>query len=149
MRVVIQRVLQAQVEVSGQVVGRIERGLLVFFSVGRADTDADLEFIVDKLVHLRIFADENGKMNRSVQDVGGAILLISQFTLHGDCRRGRRPGFEQAAAPDRAERYYRAAVEAIRRYNVPCQTGVFAAHMQVSSVNDGPVTFLLDSGRLF
>lgn len=149
MRVVIQRVTEAKVEVEGDIFGQIGMGLLVFLSVGKADTEQDLAFIVDKLVNLRCFADQNDKMNLSVQDVAGAILLISQFTLHGDCRKGRRPGFEQAGEPEKAKTFYDQAVERIRQQGVPCETGVFAAHMHVSSVNDGPVTFLLDSSKLF
>jgi D-tyrosyl-tRNA(Tyr) deacylase len=149
MRAVIQRVTQAQVEVEGKLSGQIYQGLLVFLSVGKGDTEQDLSYIVDKLVNLRCFADENDKMNLSVQDVNGAILLISQFTLHGDCRKGRRPGFDQAGEPKQAEKYYEQAAEMIRRQGVPCETGVFAAHMHVSSINDGPVTFLLDSTKLF
>jgi len=149
MRVVIQRVLQAKVEVEGDITGQIGKGLLVFLSVGKGDSDQDLSFIVDKLVNLRCFGDENDKMNLSVQDVAGAILLISQFTLHGDCRKGRRPGFDQAGAPEKANEYYEKAVEMIRQQGVLCETGVFAAHMHVSSINDGPVTFLLDSTKLF
>ena len=149
MRVVIQRVLQAKVEVEEDITGQIDKGLLVFLSVGKGDSQQDLSFIVDKLVNLRCFADENDKMNLSVQDVGGAILLISQFTLHGDCRKGRRPGFDQAGEPEKAKEYYEQAAEMIRQQGVPCETGVFAAHMHVSSINDGPVTFLLDSTKLF
>ena len=149
MRVVIQRVTQAKVEVEGDITGQIGRGLLVFLSVGKRDSQRDLEFVVDKLVNLRCFADQNDKMNLSVQDVAGAILLISQFTLHADCRKGRRPGFEQAGPPEKAKEYYEQAAERIRQQGVPCETGVFATHMHVSSVNDGPVTFLLDSTKLF
>ena len=149
MRVVIQRVSQAKVEVEGDTTGQIGKGLLVFLSVGKGDSQQDLTFIVDKLVNLRCFADENNKMNLSVQDVAGAILLISQFTLHGDCRKGRRPGFDQAGEPEKAKDYYEQAAEMIRRQGIPCETGVFAAHMYVSSINDGPVTFLLDSTKLF
>lgn len=146
---VIQRVTQAQVEVDGQITGQIDGGLLVFLSVGQGDTEADVQFMVDKLVNLRIFADENDKMNLSVRDVGGSILMISQFTLHGDCRKGRRPGFDQAADPDTARQLYELTVDLVRQQQLNCQTGVFAAHMHVSSLNDGPVTFLLDSTRLF
>ena len=149
MRVVIQRVTQAQVAVEGKITGQINQGLLVFLSVGKGDTQQDLSFIVDKLVNLRCFADENDKMNLSVQDVAGAILLISQFTLHGDCRKGRRPGFDQAGAPEKAKEYYGQAAEMIRQQGISCETGVFAAHMHVSNINDGPVTFLLDSTKLF
>ncbi|MHC4259061.1 MAG: D-aminoacyl-tRNA deacylase [Planctomycetota bacterium] len=149
MRAVIQRVLQAQVAVSGASVGRIERGLLVYLSVGKGDGENDAEFMAEKLANLRIFADEAGKMNRSVLDVEGAILLVSNFTLHGDCRKGRRPGFDAAAEPELAEQLYAKVGELIAGQGVPVEKGVFGEYMQVNSVNDGPVTFLLDSSRLF
>jgi len=135
--------------VSGQSVGKIDKGLLVFLGVGKGDTEADARFISDKLVNLRIFPDENGKMNRSVQDVGGAILLISQFTLHGDCRKGRRPGFDAAAEPELAERLYEKVIALIAEQGVPVEKGAFGEYMHITSINDGPVTFLLDSSRLF
>ena len=134
---------------SGQSVGKIDKGLLVFLGVGKGDTEADARFISDKLVNLRIFPDENGKMNRSVQDVGGAILLISQFTLHGDCRKGRRPGFDAAAEPALAEKLYEKVVALIAEQGVPVEKGAFGEYMHITSINDGPVTFLLDSSRLF
>jgi len=149
MRMVCQRVLEAQVTVNDQSVGKIGKGLLVFLGVGKGDTDKDAEFIAEKLVNLRIFADEAGKMNRSVQDVGGAILLISNFTLHGDCRKGRRPGFDAAAEPAVAEQLYEMVIALVARQGVPVEKGIFGAYMQVTSINDGPVTFLLDSTRLF
>ncbi len=149
MRAVIQRVLQAEVKVKEQSVGRIDKGLLVYLSVGEGDSLKDAEFMAEKLANLRIFADEVGKMNRSVLDVGGAILLVSNFTLHGDCRKGRRPGFDAAAGPELAEQLYEKVGELIAGQGVAVEKGVFGAYMQVSSVNDGPVTFLLDSGRLF
>ena len=149
MRVVIQRVLQAQVEVNSQQVGQIDKGLLVYLSVGKGDTIKDAEFMAEKLVNLRIFSDEAGKMNRSVLDVGGAILLVSNFTLHGDCRKGRRPGFDAAAEPKLAQQLYEKVIELIAEHGVAVEKGVFGEYMQVSSVNDGPVTFLLDSNRLF
>ncbi len=149
MRAVIQRVSHGQVEVDGQITGRIDRGLLVYLSVGNGDTVSDAQFIAEKLVNLRIFPDENDKMNLSVGDVGGSILLISQFTLHGDCRKGRRPGFDGAAEPVLARQLYEQTIELIKQQNVPVATGVFAAHMHVTSTNDGPVTFLLDSSRQF
>jgi len=149
MRAVIQRVLQADVKVEDQSVGRIDNGLLVYLSVGRGETLEDAEFIAEKLVNLRIFADEAGKMNRSVLDVGGAILLVSNFTLHGDCRKGRRPGFDAAAEPGLAEQLYEKAAELIAERGVIVEKGVFGGYMHVSSINDGPVTFLLDSSRLF
>ena len=149
MRAVIQRVLQAQVTVEGQQVGKIDRGLLVYLSVGKEDTVKDAQFMADKLVNLRIFADEAGKMNRSVLDVGGRILLVSNFTLHGDCRKGRRPSFDAAAEPKLAEQLYEKVADLIAEQGVAVEKGRFGEHMQVSSINDGPVTFLLDSSRLF
>jgi D-aminoacyl-tRNA deacylase len=149
MRIVVQRVSEAKVEVDGRTVGAIDRGLLVYLSVTHADTERDADFIADKIVNLRIFPDADGKMNLSVQDIAGQILLISQFTLHGDCRKGRRPAFDLAAPPDHARKLYELAIDLIRRQGVPVETGVFAAHMRVASLNDGPVTVLLDSSRLF
>ena len=145
MRAVIQRVLEACVEVNGEIVGRIGGGLLVYLSVGDGDTDKDAEFMADKLVNLRIFADDAGKMNRSVIDVGGEILLVSNFTLHGDCRKGRRPGFDAAAGPELAQQLYEKVIDLIAEQGVGVEKGIFAAHMHISSVNDGPVTFVLDS----
>ena len=149
MRAVIQRVLGAEVKVKEQSVGRIDKGLLVYLSVSKGDTLKDAEFMAEKLANLRIFADEAGKMNRSVLDVGGGILLVSNFTLHGDCRKGRRPGFDAAAEPELAEQLYEKVAGLITEQGVGVEKGVFGEYMQVSSVNDGPVTFLLDSGRLF
>ncbi len=149
MRMVCQRVLEAQVTVSGQCVGKIGRGLLVFLGVGKGDTDKDAEFIAEKLVNLRIFADQAGKMNLSVQDIDGSILLISQFTLHGDCRKGRRPGFDAAAEPAAAQQLYEQVIALVARQGLPVEKGIFGQYMQVTSINDGPVTFLLDSTRLF
>ena len=149
MRMVCQRVLQAQVSVDDKSVGQIDKGLLVYLSVGKADTVKDAQFMADKFVNLRSFADEAGKMNRSVLDVGGAILLVSNFTLHGDCRKGRRPSFDAAAGPALAEQLYEKVIELIAEQGVAVEKGVFGEYMQVSSVNDGPVTFLLDSSRLF
>ncbi len=149
MRAVIQRVLQAEVKVEGQQVGKIDKGLLVYLSVGKEDTVKDAQFMADKLVNLRIFADEAGKMNRSVLDVGGQILLVSNFTLHGDCRKGRRPGFDAAAEPALAQQLYEKVIELIAEQGVTVEKGTFGEYMHVSSINDGPVTFLLDSSRLF
>lgn len=149
MRFVCQRVSQAKVEVDGKVVGQIERGLLVYVGVGKGDTADDAKFIADKLVNLRIFADEAGKMNRSVIDIGGKILLISNFTLHGDCRKGRRPGFDAAADPTLADQLYEKVAELMVESGVPVEKGVFGGYMQVTSQNDGPVTFILDSTKLF
>ncbi len=149
MRTVIQRVLEAEVKVEGQQVGKIDNGLLVYLSVGKEDTINDAQFMADKLVNLRIFADEAGKMNRSVLDVGGQILLVSNFTLHGDCRKGRRPGFDAAAEPALAQQLYEKVAELIAEQDVAVEKGTFGEYMHVSSINDGPVTFLLDSSRLF
>ncbi len=149
MRTIIQRVLEAEVKVEGQQVGKIDKGLLVYLSVGKEDTVKDAQFMADKLVNLRIFADEAGKMNRSVLDVGGAILLVSNFTLHGDCRKGRRPSFDAAAEPALAQQLYEKVIDLIAERGIAVEKGAFGEYMQVSSTNDGPVTFLLDSSRLF
>ena len=149
MRAVIQRVLQAEVHVKTESVGKIDKGLLIYLSVGKGDSLKDAEFMAEKLVNLRIFADEAGKMNRSALDVAGKMLLVSNFTLHGDCRKGRRPGFDAAAKPEVAEQLYEKVGELITRQGVPVEKGLFGEYMQVSSINDGPVTFLLDSTRLF
>jgi D-tyrosyl-tRNA(Tyr) deacylase len=145
MRAVVQRVLQSRVEVNGQTVGQINEGLLVYLSVGRGDSIDDAGFIAEKLVNLRIFADGAGKMNRSVLDIGGAILLVSNFTLHGDCRKGRRPSFDGASEPAMAKELYEKTSELIVKQGVAVERGVFGEHMHISSINDGPVTFLLDS----
>ncbi len=149
MRFVCQRVLQAKVEVNSQTVGRIDKGLLVYLGIGKDDTIKDAEFIAEKLVNLRIFPDEDGKMNRNLLDVGGAILLVSNFTLHGDCRKGRRPGFDAAAQPQLARQLYEKVADLITEQGVSVEKGVFGEYMHVTSTNDGPVTFLLDSSRLF
>jgi D-tyrosyl-tRNA(Tyr) deacylase len=149
MRAVIQRVLQSLVEVNGQQISQIGKGLLVYLSVSRTDTLKDTQFMADKLINLRIFADEAGKMNRSLLDVGAGILLVSNFTLHGDCLKGRRPGFDAAADPKAAQQLYEKLINLIAEQGVTVEKGAFGEHMRVSSVNDGPVTFLLDSSRLF
>jgi D-tyrosyl-tRNA(Tyr) deacylase len=149
MRMVCQRVFQANVTVNNQPVGTIGKGLLVYLGVGKGDTVNDAQFMADKIVNLRIFADQAGKMNLSVQDVGGAILLISNFTLHGDCRKGRRPGFDAAAEPELAEQLYEKVAALIAAQGVLVEKGVFGEYMHVSSINDGPVTFILDSSKLF
>jgi D-tyrosyl-tRNA(Tyr) deacylase len=150
MRAVIQRVSRAQVTVDGQVTGAIDRGLLVLLGAGQGDTDADLAYVVDKVVNLRIFPDDEGKMNRSVLDLGGGVLAVSQFTLYGDVRKGRRPSFIDALEPVAAKALYEQALVALRAAGVArVEAGVFAADMRVELVNDGPVTILLDSKRAF
>ena len=144
MRVVIQRVLNASVEVDGKIVGQIGKGLLVYLSVGKGDAKSNAEFIADKITNLRVFSDENDKMNLSVRDIGGSILLVSNFTLHGDCRKGRRPGFDAAAEPAYANELYEYTVGLVRQQGIKVETGVFGALMKVSSINDGPVTFVID-----
>jgi D-aminoacyl-tRNA deacylase len=145
MKLVIQRVSEADVKVSGSTVGTIAAGLLVLVGVGRDDTEQDADYLLDKLLGLRIFPDENGKMNRNVAEAGGSLLVVSQFTLYGDCRRGRRPSFDGAAPPDRALALYEYFVGMARRGPVAVEAGVFQAAMQVQLVNDGPVTILMDS----
>lgn len=147
MKAVLQRVTRASVEVDGRIVGRIGAGLLVLLGVAKGDEERDLLYLVEKLHTLRIFADDQGKMNRSLVEVGGEVLLVSQFTLLGDTTKGRRPGFDRAAAPDEARTWYEQAVTRLRAGGVKVETGVFGAHMQVELLNDGPVTFLLDSRR--
>lgn len=149
MRAVVQRVSEASVSVDGQMVGQIERGLLVYLGVAVGDGPADIEYIVSKVRGLRIFEDADGKMNRSVEDVGGAVLMVSQFTLSGDVRNGRRPSFIGAEVPAVARGRYDETLAAMRATGLPVAAGVFQAHMHVASVNDGPVTILLDSSRLF
>lgn len=145
MRAVMQRVLQGRVEVNGQTISQIDKGILVYLSIGRGDDVGDAEFIADKLVNLRIFADEQGKMNLSLFDTGGAILLVSNFTLHGDCRKGRRPSFDGAGEPETAKELYEKVGELIAEKGVTIQRGLFGEHMHISSVNDGPVTLFLDT----
>lgn len=141
----MQRVQKASVSVDGNVVGAIDKGLLVFLGVGKDDTEKDLEFMVRKIPRLRVFEDEGGKMNLSVLDVGGAILCVSQFTLYGDCRRGLRPSFDEAAPPDMARYYYEEFIRRLKGEGIPVASGVFGAFMAVELVNDGPVTILLES----
>lgn len=148
MRAVVQRVDHASVTVEGKVTGSVQKGLMVLLGVADGDTPRDLAYIVDKVCGLRIFEDEAGKMNLSVKDVGGAILAVSQFTLCGDCRHGKRPSFSSAAKPEIANEYYEQFVAACRAGGVPVETGVFRAHMLVELVNNGPVTILLDSSRI-
>jgi len=149
MRAVVQRVSRAQVTVDGEITGRIGRGMLVLLGVGSSDTEADAEYLADKIAGLRIFEDENGKMNLAIADAGGEVLAVSQFTLYGDVRRGKRPSFDGAAPPQRARELYEIFVERIRAFGLICETGRFQEMMQVELVNEGPVTILLDSGKSF
>jgi len=149
MRAVIQRVSRAQVAVDGEVVGQIGPGLLVLLGVGRDDTEADAIYLAEKIAGLRIFADDHGKMNRNVQEAGGSVLAVSQFTLYGDVRRGKRPSFDEAAPPETARQLYEFFVEKARATGLRCETGQFQTMMQVELVNEGPVTILLDSRKNF
>ncbi len=148
MRACIQRVSEAQVTVAGEATGRIGRGLVVLLGVAAKDGPAEVEWLSEKLMHLRIFEDDEGKMNRSLVEVGGAMLVVSQFTLFGDCRKGRRPSFTEAAPPELAEQLYDAFVARLQTLGVEAATGVFRAHMDVSLVNDGPVTLWIDTADL-
>ena len=145
MRAVVQRVSGARVRIDGEVVGEVGRGLLVLLGVTHTDTDEHARWLADKVVGLRIFADDEGKMNRGVADVGGGVLVVSQFTLYGDCSKGRRPSFIDAAPPEIAVPRYEAFVNAIKALGVPTATGRFGAMMQVELVNDGPVTLIVDT----
>ncbi len=149
MRAVVQRVSRAQVTVADELTGAVNKGLLVLVGVTEGDTEKDAQYLADKVTGLRIFEDENGKMNLSVKDVGGKILSVSQFTLYGDCRKGKRPSFDKAARPEAANMLYEKFNELCRQQGVQVETGVFRSHMQVELVNDGPVTILLDSSKLF
>ncbi|MGZ4030754.1 MAG: D-aminoacyl-tRNA deacylase [Tumebacillaceae bacterium] len=149
MRVVVQRASRGKVTVEGQVTGEIGRGYVLLVGVTHEDTREDADYLVEKIANLRIFEDESGKMNLSLLDVGGAILSVSQFTLYGDCRKGRRPNFMDAARPDQANELYEYFNEKARSMGVQVETGVFGAMMDVELVNDGPVTLLLDSKRQF
>lgn len=146
MRVVLQRVSRAEVRIGGEVVGRIGRGLLVLLGVAKGDTVEDARWLAEKVVSLRVFNDDQGKMNRDLIEVNGSLLVVSQFTLHGDCRKGRRPSFVAAADPETAIPLYEAFVQAARALGVPVETGRFGAMMEVELVNDGPVTLILDRG---
>jgi len=146
MKIVIQRVSQARVDVGSSTSGSIRTGLLILLGISKQDTEADADYLLEKTLGLRIFPDDAGKMNRNVQEAAGALLVVSQFTLYGYCRKGRRPSFDQAAAPEQALALYNYFVECARRGPVPVQTGVFQADMQVYLINDGPVTILMDSG---
>jgi D-tyrosyl-tRNA(Tyr) deacylase len=149
MRAVVQRVSEAAVRVDGGVAGSIGPGLLVLLGVGRGDAEGDADELAEKIAHLRVFPDEDGRMNRSVVEAGGAVLVVPQFTLYGDCRKGRRPSYVEAAPPEEADPLFRRFVEAVRRSGLTVAQGVFRAAMDVSLVNRGPVTLLLDSRRSF
>jgi D-tyrosyl-tRNA(Tyr) deacylase len=148
-RAVIQRVSQASVTVEGEITGQIERGFLVLLGVGTDDTEDDAAYLAGKAVGLRVFEDADGKMNLSLADVGGAMLVVSQFTLYGDARKGRRPSFIEAARPEKANQLYESFCAEVRGQGIRVETGRFQKHMDVALVNDGPVTLLLDSGKLF
>ncbi|SMC22498.1 D-tyrosyl-tRNA(Tyr) deacylase [Desulfacinum hydrothermale DSM 13146] len=149
MRAVVQRVSRASVDVDAQTVGAIGAGLLVLVGVGRQDTDRDAHYLADKIVNLRIFADDQGKLNRSVLDINGGVLAVSQFTLWGDCRKGRRPSFVEAAPPERARELFECFVARLRTYPIAVATGRFQETMAVHLTNDGPVTLLVDSSKAF
>lgn len=149
MRAVVQRVSRASVTVAGTITGQIGNGLLVLLGVASTDSEADASYLAQKIASLRIFADEEDKMNRAATDVHASVLVVSQFTLYGDVRRGRRPSFDAAAPPEKARQLYESFVEQIRAAGLTCHTGRFQETMQVESVNEGPVTILLDSTKLF
>jgi len=149
MRAVVQRVSRAGVTVADEVTGEIGLGVLVLLGVGKRDSEAAAEYLAEKVIGLRIFEDDGGKMNRSVADVGGAVLVVSQFTLYGDARKGKRPSFDDAAPPQRARELYEYFVQRVRASGLPCETGRFQEMMQVELINEGPVTILLDSEKTF
>lgn len=149
MRAVVQRVVKGSVSVDEDVIGQIGKGYVVLLGVAEEDTEIDASYLADKIVNLRVFPDEEGKMNLSIREVGGSVLVISQFTLLGDCRNGRRPSFIQAARPEQADLLYNSFVKYIEKFGVEVATGRFQTEMQVEIINDGPVTILLDSKKLF
>lgn len=149
MRAVVQRVSRSEVTVDGRTTGKINKGLLVLLGVTHGDTSKDVDYIVDKTINLRIFEDENDKMNLSLKDIGGEMLAVSQFTLYGDCRKGRRPSFTNAAAPEEADKLYQEFVKKVSEQGINTETGEFGAHMMVDLANDGPVTILLESNKSF
>jgi D-tyrosyl-tRNA(Tyr) deacylase len=146
-RIVLQRVKSAHVDVAGETVGSIGVGIAILLGVTQSDDQEDAKYLADKVVQLRIFSDEAGRMNRSLLDAGGSLLVVSQFTLYGDCRKGRRPSFDHAAPPEQARALYEYFIQYLRASNIAVQTGVFQAEMELHIVNDGPVTFILDSNR--
>ena len=149
MRAVVQRVSSASVTVDDQVVGKIEKGFVVLLGITGSDTERDVNFLANKIIGLRVFEDADGKMNCSIEDVNGGLLVISPFTLVGDCRKGRRPSFIEAARPEVAKPLYESFVAELRAQGLSTETGIFQAHMDVALVNDGPVTLMLDSQKLF
>ncbi len=150
MRAVVQRVKRAEVRVEGNITGKIEKGILVLLGVGEDDEKKDLEYMADKIMNLRIFEDDNDKMNLSVLDMGGSVLVVSQFTLYGDCRKGNRPSYSTAARPEKAKAYYDSFIEYIsNKYGIKVESGIFQASMEVDFINDGPVTLMLDSKKTF
>ena len=150
MRAIVQRVSKGKVTVEDQTIGAIEKGFVVLLGVGQEDNDKDIEYLADKIMNLRVFEDENGKMNISLTDMGGELLIVSQFTLYGDCRKGKRPSYDKAARPEAAEELYNRFVDYCRRnYSVKVETGKFQAMMMVEINNDGPVTLMLDSKKEF
>ena len=149
MRAVVQRVTRSKVEVEDQLIGQIDKGLMVLLGVSQDDTPKDIDYMVDKIVNLRIFEDQDDKMNLSLVDVGGQLLVVSQFNLFGECRKGRRPGFSEAARPDMADDFYQKFVDKAKAMGVDTHTGKFRSHMMVELVNDGPVTLLIDSKKNF
>ncbi|MDR5658070.1 D-aminoacyl-tRNA deacylase [Serpentinicella sp. ANB-PHB4] len=149
MRAVVQRISQGKVEVDHKVTGQIHKGLLVYLGISEEDTIDDIKYMIEKITNLRIFEDDDEKLNLSVKDVGGKLLIVSQFTLMGDCRKGRRPNFSNAAKPEFAKKLYNLFIEACQKVGIEVQTGVFQAHMMVHSTNDGPVTIMIDSKKTF
>ncbi len=149
MRAVIQRVNQASVQINGSTTGKIGPGLVVLLGIRTDDTSKDLQWLADKIIHLRIFDDKEGKMNISLTNIGGEMLIISQFTLYGDCRKGRRPGYSNSAPPEIAEPLYQQFIKEVKNHRITVATGTFRASMEVALVNDGPVTLLLDSEKTF
>lgn len=149
MRAIVQRVKSAQIKINASLIAQIGKGLLVYLGVGRDDNEADAKFIADKIANLRTFADNNDKMNLNVKDAAGQVLIVSNFTLFGDCRKGRRPGFDAAAEPIQAEKLYEKVIELVKAEGLEVQKGVFAAYMDVTASNDGPINLLIDSKRQF
>lgn len=149
MRAIVQMVKKASVKIDGEIFSKISTGLLVFLAISNDDTDADLDYIQDKIINMRIFHDENDKMNKSILDVGGQALIVSQFTLYGDIRKGRRPSFTNSAGHEKAKYYYEKLINRLKEHIKIVETGVFAADMEVELINDGPVTIQLDSNKIY